>query len=174
MAIISTPSIAQITKQLDAHSHGEAQISIAIDGDQIFLTLVSPAANLVGFEHSPKNAEQREHADTTQHTLSDYTNLYELPADTNCEVAEKSVQWTFDRDSNNEKHTEHADTPSGHSEFEAEFLLTCENSAGINTIGVRLFEQFPAIERIRVEVLFDSSQIVEVLTPAKNTVKLAR
>src|SRR5690606_9635182 len=43
-----------------SHQHGQAQLQIAIDREQLELLLVSPAYNLTGFEHRPQTPEQQQ------------------------------------------------------------------------------------------------------------------
>lgn len=42
------------------HSHGQAQLQVAVEPPRIDLMLVSPAANLVGFEHQPRTEAQNQ------------------------------------------------------------------------------------------------------------------
>jgi len=46
-------------RQHDAHVHGEARGNLSIDAGALQMTLEIPAFNLIGFEHTPANAEQR-------------------------------------------------------------------------------------------------------------------
>jgi Protein of unknown function (DUF2796) len=41
-----------------AHEHGVAELNLALDGKELWIEFSSPAVNLVGFEHTPGNAEQ--------------------------------------------------------------------------------------------------------------------
>ena len=43
---------------LDAHVHGVAELTIAIEGKSLEVQFASPAMNLVGFEHKATSAEQ--------------------------------------------------------------------------------------------------------------------
>jgi hypothetical protein len=51
-------TLAQTQRDLSTHEHGAAVINIAIDGDQVTMSLEGPAMNFVGFEHAPHNAQQ--------------------------------------------------------------------------------------------------------------------
>src|SRR3546814_9197080 len=41
---------------LGAHEHGAARLNAALDGNQLELELISPAMNLLGFEHAAASA----------------------------------------------------------------------------------------------------------------------
>ena len=58
--LLFSPLAWSQASSLDAHVHGEAELTIAFEGQRIEMQLVSPAANIFGFEHAPKNDEQNE------------------------------------------------------------------------------------------------------------------
>lgn len=43
-----------------AHTHGEADVLIILEGTSLFITLESPAVNLLGFEHAPHTDKQKQ------------------------------------------------------------------------------------------------------------------
>jgi hypothetical protein len=164
LATILSPAIftmlhAETTRELASHNHGEAQLSLVLDGDQIAFTLASPAANLVGFEHAPENEAQQTKINNAKQTLGDLSSFLGLSSAVNCEPVEQSVHWSLD-----EEHEEHEENETAHSEFEADFLLACKNMAQLKWIDVNLFDLFPAIEKIRVEAILPNFQTASVLT----------
>ncbi|MCF7994732.1 MAG: DUF2796 domain-containing protein, partial [Chromatiaceae bacterium] len=46
-------------RQQGAHVHGVGQLNVAVDGSALLVELISPAMDLVGFEHAPRNEAQR-------------------------------------------------------------------------------------------------------------------
>ena len=58
LGLNAAPTVAQ--QNLQAHQHGMAELQVAISGEQIDVLLLSPAYNLVGFEHPPRSAEQHQ------------------------------------------------------------------------------------------------------------------
>lgn len=53
-----TGAVAEETCHHDAHVHGVGKLNVALDGDDLIIELTSPAANIVGFEHTPENEQQ--------------------------------------------------------------------------------------------------------------------
>ncbi len=51
---------AAFAQSMDAHTHGLANLDVALEKNQLMLRFVSPAANIYGFEHDAMNARQRE------------------------------------------------------------------------------------------------------------------
>lgn len=57
--MLSAPLPAQIERQHDAHVHGAAEGNLVLEDTRLRLELEIPGVNLVGFEHSPRNDDQR-------------------------------------------------------------------------------------------------------------------
>lgn len=73
-----------------AHEHGHAVLQMAVEDNRIDLMLTSPAHNLAGFEHEPRNDEQRDRlADINQ--WLETTALVDT-ATPGCHVTAASVQ----------------------------------------------------------------------------------
>ncbi len=191
------PALAQTTRQLDSHNHGEAELNVVIEGNQVSLALLSPAANLVGFEHAAKNTEQQEKIDSAKEMLADAAAVFQFPAAAQCAVDTSSVHWTLEEGSEHKEHDEHDEHDehkehdeheehdehkehdehdeheSTHSEYEAEYLFTCADATQIDSIEVKLFEQFPLFEKIRVQGVSGDKQFLEELTASNSTIKVA-
>lgn len=60
---------AQAADNPGIHSHGQAQLQVALEPPRVELMLVSPAANLVGFEHLPRSEAQRREIETVRDWL---------------------------------------------------------------------------------------------------------
>ena len=172
--LAATPAISETVRQLDAHNHGEARLTIVIDKDQVALTLHTPSANIIGFEHRPKTEEQHAQADDAKTTLQYHTNLFAFDAQAECEPIESAVHWTFDEAADHteehEEHEEHA--TASHSEFEAEFHLSCDQVEQLTSIEVRLFALFPKIEKLHVEALFTDSHFAGTLSSNNNIISV--
>ncbi len=182
--LCAAPVFAETERQLDAHNHGEAMLNIVMDGKLMELTFISPSANLIGFEHKPKNQEQQAKVDSAKEMLADYTKLFGLPSQAACKPIKSAVHWTFDEGSGHEEHDEHEehgdhdeheehDEHEGavHSELEAEWRLACEKVDALNSIEVQLFKHFPALEKLHVEAIFADSPLAATLTSDDNLIK---
>jgi len=93
-ALISSAALAQEseTRQLGAHVHGEARLSVAIDpASGLALAELSGAAwNFYGFEGAPQTEEQRETMAAARTTLS-AEGLIAWPQRAGCALQEVSV-----------------------------------------------------------------------------------
>ena len=59
-ALLTAP--AAIAEQ-KPHVHGHWQMNAAIDGDHLQIELIAPGADVVGFEHEARTAEEKAAAD---------------------------------------------------------------------------------------------------------------
>ena len=57
--IIFLCSIFANAASKESHVHGDVDLNIVKENYLLEITLISPAANIVGFEHSVSNAEER-------------------------------------------------------------------------------------------------------------------
>ena len=153
-----------------AHEHGAAILNIAIESNSLHLELESPAMNIVGFEHAPKNHEQ-EHA--VKHAVSELrkgNTLFILPAAAQCHLAEVEVesplletdQHEHKDDHKPDKHKE--EHSERHSEFHAAYVFQCKNINALNEIDVQLFNKFKGTEELRVQLISAKGQTVKELT----------
>ena len=59
LVLLTGLATAQIERQHGAHVHGEARGSLAMDGPDLRIELEIPGVNLIGFEHPPRNDEEK-------------------------------------------------------------------------------------------------------------------
>jgi hypothetical protein len=79
-------------RQHGTHEHGVATLRLAQEGGDLRLELSSPAANLVGFEHAPANAAERDALERAIATLKDGTRLFRFPEGAGCRLTEAQVE----------------------------------------------------------------------------------
>lgn len=96
------------------HSHGQAQLQVALEPPRVDVMLVSPAANLVGFEHPPETAAQRE----TIQSVRDWLGSNPLVNSAGgCRLVESQVTDGFEEsvsDSGHPHHQAHGEHHDGH------------------------------------------------------------
>ena len=168
-AIAAAPALAEEARQLDAHEHGVGQLDIAFDGQQIAMELHAPGADVVGFEYAAESAEDRAKVDAAVATLARPLDLFVLSDAAGCSVVQAAAELESeeDHDEHAEEHEgeahdedehageDHADE-AGHTEFHAEYLLTCADPAAITGITFAYFEAFPNALEVEVRVISDS------------------
>lgn len=116
LALAATAVTAEESRQLDAHVHGTSNLNIAIDGQTIAMELHAPGADIVGFEHAAKSAEDRDAVATAVAALARPLDLFVVPAAAGCTVTQASAELEIedDHDDHGHDHEEHAE--HGHEE----------------------------------------------------------
>ncbi len=164
-------------REAGAHQHGVAEIGAALDGGKLAIEFKSPAANLVGFEHDPKNDDQRKAVENAVIVLKNGKTLFVPDANAKCVLSAATVSSPFESDTadrdhdqdahDHEKHDHdeaHENHEETHSDFSARYLFDCAAPQQLTTLRVGLFDIFPAIEKIDAVYLGDSVQLGAELT----------
>jgi hypothetical protein len=175
-----------------AHVHGIAHLNVALEGKNLYMEFASPAANIVGFEHAPKNQAERDAVESAQNTLKNAEAVFKLPPAAGARLVEASVVSEAEHDTHHDaehdhegegrhedkagKDHEHHDADEHgsetHSDFRAVYRFSCQNPDKLATIEVRLFELFPGIEEIEVQILTETKQTAMELTAKKPKIRL--
>ena len=118
-------SASAATRQHEAHVHGEGKLNIALAGKELHMELESPAANLVGFEHAPGNAEQKEAIHHAEERLQAGETLFVLTKQAKCKLVAAQVEQDMleeehedEEHHNDEEHHDHDE--HAHKEHKAE------------------------------------------------------
>jgi hypothetical protein len=171
-ALLASPAHAEETRELDAHEHGVGALNIAFDGDTVAMEFHAPGADIVGFEHAAESAEDRSAIDSAVASLARPLELFVIPADAECRVTKASAglepegdhehkEHAGGHDHDDHEHEEHAEAhddhhhaeASGHSEFHAEYLLTCGNAGAITHMDFAYFDQFEKAREVVVQIV---------------------
>ncbi len=175
IAVIATSSVAEDSRELDAHEHGVGELNIAVDGDTIAMELHAPGADIVGFEYEAKSAEDRAAIDSAVATLAKPLDLFVLPAAAECSVTQASAALESEEghdahdhkeyaegeaheDHDHEEHAEHGhddhgDEEASHTEFHAEYILTCGNADALSGIEFAYFDAFENALELEVQIV---------------------
>ena len=175
-AVVATPAFAQEARQLNAHEHGVGQLDIAFDGDQIAMELHAPGADIVGFEYGAESAEDRAAVDAAVAALAKPLDLFVLTEAAGCSIVNASAgleseeehdahddDHDDDHAANEGSHDDHADEgheneadEADHTEFHAEYLLTCADPSAVTDITFAYFDAFPNALEVEVQVISDT------------------
>jgi len=104
-ALFVSQSVLAQSSSLEAHVHGEAELTIAIEEGHVEMQLVSPAANILGFEHAPANDEQRERIHEAEGILENADAMFAFGG-AECESESTSVEMPYADSSDDEHHHE--------------------------------------------------------------------
>ncbi len=176
------------------HKHGVGSLNLVVDGNVVEIELESPAVNIVGFEHAPTDAAERATLDRAVATLKDGERLFGFPAAAGCRLTESSVSSSLlgeapAGEADHEGHEDHDDAQATethhengdhdaqhehetHADLDADYRFECSDAARIGPVDVRLFEAFPATQRLRVQIATAKGQGGVELTAARPRIEL--
>ena len=179
--LLCNPLHAEV-HQHDAHVHGEATLNLVIDNTELLLELESPAANLLGFEHAPKNKAQQQQLDKTKSLLSKIDSLITTTG-LKCQLVSAEIEMPYTDHNHGHKHHEHQhdhghsdehpkSETSEHSEIHAQYSLSCDSQNTIKQMNVSLFKYFPGLEKLQVMWINGNQQGIANLTPNNSALLL--
>jgi hypothetical protein len=169
-------------KQLDAHEHGIAILNTVLEGKELVIEFISPAANIVGFEHEPATEQDGEAINNARTMLMDGVSLFRFPVEAECVLEHAEVETDLEHnghEENGEGHSHdsgehHHDNHDGdgHGDFRVEYHFHVGNPTALTSLEVLFMQLFPAIERMKVQVASQSAQTAVELTPDMFRVEL--
>lgn len=172
LALAASPALAAEPRGLDAHVHGLGSLDIAIDGTRVAMELTAPGADIVGFEHTAKSAEDRAAIDAAVAILAKPLDLFVMPGAAGCSVVQASAALESDdaledhaddhdhahaHDDHDHDHAhddhDHAEASGEHTEFHAKYMLTCNMPDALDEIRFAYFDQFAGAEALEVQIV---------------------
>lgn len=161
---------------INPHQHGSAELTLAQVGTAVHIDLVSPAVNLLGFEHHAQDEAERATLQAAVATLRDGERLLGLPRNAECRQAsariDSPLMALYDR-RDQQRPQPQAQPAQEHAEFNIAYRFICEDPPQLRQLDLRVFSAFSGFERIRVKWVTDAGQSVAVATPAQPRVTLA-
>jgi len=160
-------------RQLGSHVHGDASLSLALDGEVLVIELESPLYNLLGFEHAPENENQRKILEGAEIRLSEPNNLFSINGEAGCEGEVPEYSHLM-YDHSNEHGNDHDDDHSEHKDALLEYSFTCTAPEKLRTLTVNLFDHFPEMGELETIYLGDGVQLQADLTANNKTMTLTK
>jgi hypothetical protein len=147
--------------------HGQATLSVAIDGDQLLLDFDSPMENLVGFEHAPRNEQQKQALLDLKSRLDRAAAIFLATADAGCtQISAKLDSPLLGRNVGDKE------DGNAHADLSAEYEFRCREPLKLRDIEVRLFQVFPRLQGITVSIAGPKGQAEVRLTPKRTRIPL--
>ncbi|MEF1228901.1 DUF2796 domain-containing protein [Vibrio fortis] len=199
MTVSATAIAEDHFRSHDAHVHGEVEVNIAQDGQELLVEVTAPGADVVGFEHAPQTPEQIAALEKATALLNQPSKLFAFEG-ADCTLEYKSVTHTLGEDDHeghdhdheghdhdkhdhddheghdHDKHDhhdheghDHDHAAGGHGEFTIEYHYQCSNVAKLDTVETQWFSNFANTESITVNLLTDRAQTQQKLTPSNTS-----
>jgi Protein of unknown function (DUF2796) len=160
MAMLGLASNASLAHEPGPHQHGVAQLQVAADGPLLTLTLESPLDNLLGFEHYPRTDKQKAAVRALDARMHEADALFVPTPAAHCAAQSVRLESLVFEPAPPSKTT-------GHADLDAEYQFSCAQPEALRDLEVRLFEGFPNMRRINVQVAGPRGQSGATLDPSK-------
>lgn len=153
----------------DRHVHGEAQMEVAMDGNELAIGISGPLANFLGFEHAPKDERQKKALIDMTGDLHDGQKLFELDPEAAGSFISSQVSVRKGGKTANPimLQTLGGSDKNGHADMDASYTFSCKNPEALKSIRVNLFSCFPRVNELDVRMNLPKAQRSTELTPKK-------
>lgn len=176
------------------HEHGAARLDVAVEGNIVEISLESPLANALPFEHAPRDAAQRQAVQNMAATLHKAENIFVFPAAAQCRIKKVTLESEALPDAllaasaatqpeqaqtsqknapaapavESKTHADH-DEHAGHADMDASFTFECAQPEALHGMDVRLFSAWPALHELRVQIVSPAGQHAAELNEQAHT-----
>lgn len=168
-----------------AHQHGHADLQMAIDNERVDLLLLSPAYNLIGFEHKPRTDEQRQRVNDTEQWVSETAMINTVAGNCTLVSSAMHVGWGEAKGdghkhdhghshSHSHSHNHDNDHDSGHADIEITQTLNCPGLSESAQFETGLMARFPELEHLNVQWVGPQGQGATRLSPGTTQFRLSR
>lgn len=157
-----------------AHQHGVLELDIAVEARKLSLQMTSPLDNLVGFERAPRNDAERKRVDAALAKLKEGPALFAIDPSAGCKLAQVELSSAVLKLGTAEPAKQGRATDSEHADVDAVFEYECQDAARAAFVDVLLFEAFPGMKQINVQVAAATGQLKRTLTRPARRVSLTR
>lgn len=171
LPMITPLADASERRDADTHVHGASTLMIAIEGESVSLEFEAPAMDLVGFEHAPTTAAQRQRIAEAISALNTPETLFGIPEAAQCtrtqttvhgpeheNHAAKSGDHAHDKEHAHEKEHSHEKghdherdhdqahhDDETHSAFHAVYTWNCAQIGAMTALNPTIFVRFPGM-----------------------------
>lgn len=154
-----------------AHEHGVVKLDVAVEGSRVLIEIDSPLDNLLGFERAPRTDAERDQAAALVKKLQDAAVLFRIDGSAGCTLAKVDLQ-SAPLDLG--KKPAASSVKEGHGDLEGSFEFKCLAGAKAAFLEVGLFDAFPQVKRIDLQVVTPKGQMKATLRRPSTRVMLIR
>ncbi len=146
-------------REFEAHEHGVAELNWVLEGQNLSLSLHSPAMNMLGFEHQPQNENENQQLSLLLTTLTNPDELITLTGG-QCTLSSANITNPFAKNTSNDKldHVSGDESDHEHNDIIVEYNFLCQQPLKLETLDIKLFDTFAGFELIHAQWIVDNLQ----------------
>lgn len=152
LALSASNLHAEEHEQHGVHEHGVATLAVAVGTEGVEITLESPAANIVGFEHVPTSDADKETLDDAVKKLEAGDELFTLNPEAECQLQDTEVLSALLGDEMPAEHADQQEAEVAHNDIDIAWSYACAKPTELKEVAVKLFAAFPnGFQHIKAE-----------------------
>lgn len=154
-----------------AHVHGQASLSVAVDGNTLNIALESPLDNVLGFERAPRTEAERQRVRDAVAQLREGASMFAFDPAAQCSLqsveldSEALAPELLGKPAAAKEAHVHGKDGHQHADMDVDYVFTCRQMSALSGIEVGLFKAFPKMKRLSVQVAGKGGQSAQRLTP---------
>lgn len=152
-----------------AHEHGVLRLDVAVEGSRVLVELDSPLDNLLGFERAPRTDAERQKTELALKKLRDGVALFRIDGKAGCTLGKVDL-----RSAPLQLGQAAKPAAGDHADLEGTYEFNCSAGAKAAFLEVGLFEAFPQVKRIELQVVTPKGQLKATLRRPATRVVLVR
>lgn len=166
-------SMAAEGATVNTHAHGLSEMNVAIENQRLVIELISPAIDLVGFEHKAKTKKSINKVKKVEKRLSEHNEMFSLSGG-NCQLNSSfiDVSSLINIPDDHQHHQEHSHKKNTHSEVIANYDYHCEKVSELSSITVKVFQLSISVKEVQAVWITEMYQGTERLNANNNVINL--
>lgn len=158
-------------EQHHAHEHGKITLNLVVDRDTLVVELDAPAANVIGFEHEPRNDTERNSVLSAAAWIRRGDDLFRTPEEAGCRFVRTEFQdpvWerAHSEDAQGDEYHEH------HTDYEARFLYRCTDPRRLSWIEPAMLAKLPNVREAQINIVGPGGQRGETVKDLHARIRL--
>lgn len=163
-----------------SHVHGHASAQVSYENGVLNINKSFSSIDIFGFEHEPKNDEQKIAIKQAVKNLEMTEKLFRFNGNS-CELESVKIESDLIKadvenheehhDHDHEHHHDEESSDDSHSDVYANYKFKCDNK-NINSIEYSIFDYFPTLEELEVQYIGSDHQALFNATPTNRIQEL--
>lgn len=162
-------AVLALSATASPHEHGVARLDVAVDATRVSIELHTPLHNLLGFERAPRSPAEQEQVQALLARLRAADQMFRIDSAAGCTLARADLKSPVLQVGQGGPAAK-----GEHAELKGLFEFRCQAGARAGFIEVGLFEAFPSLQRIDMQLATPRGQIQARLNRPASRVRLAR
>lgn len=154
--------MAKGLRKESAHAHGQSQMNLISEAKNLQLEWVAPADDLLGFEHKPRNDQEKNKVAEVVAKLKDNLSIVHFSEAAKCRLKNKIVNVGIFADHDKHEHSKESkgkDKSSHHGEhgchhdLKAQWTFECEQPEALKGATFKVHENFPQVKKVQLQFI---------------------